>query len=690
MNNRFKRLSVLGLIVVLCTMYAQEPMADSDDIVSTAQIEEVSVPEESDDLEMAGFDIGPDAADEFVLRDDEPSDDEFDLDDTFEVDAADDFAAQDDEKTTSKEIKNSDMVPEEQGKHLSAGMSGEALAKEHDEAIVQDDQISAASELAESAEREHSDAIFRDTEATKREIAQESAISPSDMTFDVDKKRKETIDLVHRAVQELKTQPLDIACNHFSHTKKFVYGDLYIFLFDMSGTCLAHGEDAHLIWQNLYDLKDWVGTFVIQELIKKAKAGGGWVTYGWRNATKSGYVQLVEKDGVAYAIGSGYFSHSKEEAVINIVKGGVATFDRIKKEKQPVDWAFSRMSYPGGQFIAGNLYLYALDFQGNIMAQGDRPGLIGSNAWNYQDENGLYVNREIVKKLQTTTEGVWVEYVSKRSKKKAYAQKVKGPDGKQYFIACGYYPGADRAQTVELVRKGYQFMKTSGKTSAVTAFSERRNDDFRYGDLALVVYDLKGKVIADGSNADNIGRRMFNAQDEDGVYYVQNILKRATKEGIWTNAKIRGAFQSTYSQRIDLGVAQYVITCSYYPVSKPETMTLLVQSAASYLKSNPREKAFAEFVKLGGSKFQRGDLKLTVVDTMGLCYAYGDDADLIWRNIFKAKDDDGRQFIKIFINEAQQGPSVIKTKLNRAEKTNFVVSVEKEGKTYIVVSGYYQ
>ncbi|TET35707.1 hypothetical protein E3J61_01645 [Candidatus Dependentiae bacterium] len=713
MSNTFKRFSMLGLFILLGTIYAQEPMDDSDDIVSMEIAEEIVVPEESEDIEMIDFDIGPDAADEFVLREEGTEDS-----------ATDELSSlQEDEQTTVKEVEVSGKEID-----LSADLSAEALAEEEalaqeddivdeldeleevdvsegaepadqdmeaeepdeeDEAIVLDEQISAASEVAESVERELSDAIFRDTEKTKREVAREVAISPSDMTFDVDKKRKETIDLVHRAVQELKTQPLDIACNRFSHTKNFVYGDLYIFLFDVNGINLAHGEDAQLIWKNLYDLKDWVGTFIVQELIKKAKAGGGWVTYGWRNATKSAYVKLVEKEGKAYVVGSGYFSHSKEEAVVNIVKGGVATFDRIKKEKQPVDWAFSRMSYPGGQFVAGDLYLYALDFQGNIMAQGDRPGLIGSNAWNYQDANDLYVNREIVKKLKNTTEGVWVEYVSKRATKKAYAQRVKGPDGKQYFIACGYYPEADRAQAVELVRKGYSFMKTHGKTSAVTSFSERRSDDFRYGDLDLIVYDLKGKVIADGGNADNIGRRMYNTQDEDGVYYVQSILKRATKEGIWTNAKIRGAFQSTYSQRIDLGIAQYVITCSYYPVSKPETMTLLVQSGASYLKANPREKAFAEFVEREG-KFQRGDLKLTVVDTMGLCYAYGDDADLIWRNIFKAKDDDGRQFIKMFINEAQQGPSVIKTKLNRAEKTNFVVSVEKEGKTYIVSSGYYQ
>ena len=700
MSNTFKRFSMLGLFILLGTIYAQEPMDFSDDIVSPEIAQDIVVPEESEDIEMIDFDIGPDAADEFVLQEEDTEDSATDEQTTVKevevsgkeddiVDELDDLEEVD--VSEGAEPADQDMVEgaeESMMEPTEPDMETEEPDKE-DEAIVRDEQISAASEVAESVEREHSDAIFRDTEKTKREVAREVAISPSDMTFDVDKKRKETIDLVHRAVQELKTQPLDIACNRFSHTKNFVYGDLYIFLFDMSGTCLAHGEDAHLIWKNLYDLKDWVGTFIVQELIKKAKNGGGWVTYGWRNATKSTYVKLVEKEGKAYVIGSGYFSHSKEEAVVNIVKGGVATFDRIKKEKQPVDWAFSRMSYPGGQFVAGDLYLYALDFQGNIMAQGDRPGLIGSNSWNYQDAKGLYVNREIVKKLKNTTEGVWVEYVSKRAQKKAYAQKVKGPDGKQYFIACGYYPEADRAQAVELVRKGYSFMKTHGKTSAVTSFSERRSDDFRYGDLDLIVYDLKGKVIADGGNADNIGRRMYNTQDEDGVYYVQNILKRATKEGIWTNAKIRGAFQSTYSQRIDLGIAQYVITCSYYPVSKPETMTLLVQSGASYLKANPREKAFAEFVEREG-RFQRGDLKLTVVDTMGLCYAYGDDADLIWRNIFKAKDDNGRPFIKMFINEAQQGPSVIKTKLNRAEKTNFVVSVEKEGKTYIVASGYYQ
>jgi hypothetical protein len=539
-------------------------------------------------------------------------------------------------------------------------------------------------------------AIDQNSESFQRSLPSVAVTTPGapvnaadTLGFNTDKKRQEVIALVERAVKEVQMQPLDIACNRFTHTKEFIHGDLYIFMYDIHGTCLAHGDDAYLLWQNKIDLTDWVGTPIVKQIIKKAQQGGGWVTYGWNNGTKVAYVRLVEKEGKSYVVGAGFFPHSKEETVVNLVKGGVALFNQVKKENQPIYWAFSRMSYPSGSFVAGNLYLYALDFHGKILAQGDRPGLINSNSWDYQDEKGLYVNREIIRRLENSNEGTWVEYISKRALKRAYAEKVVDKQGNKYFIACGYYPDADRNAVVNLVRKGYQFMKTSGKTNAVREFSQRSSDDYRYGDLYLVVYDMNGRIIADGSNADNIGRNMYAEVDQDKFPYIQKMIKRATKEGIWINAKIQGSFQSTYAQKVDLGITQFVIACSYYPVSKPETMMLLVQSGMSFLKANPREEAFAQFVKRDGS-FRRGDLQLTVVDETGLCYAYGDDVDLIWRNIFDVKDEAGRPFIKMFINQVQQGPTVIKTKLNNAIKVNYVTSLEKDGKIYVLSSGYYQ
>ncbi len=587
-----------------------------------------------------------------------------------------------------------DVVDDEQEEIIE---SNAQLATELDEAIGQEmqafDEDSAADEevatLVDDMEVEDDDIVTGFLRADEKPTIAAPLQQDNGYSYDIEQKRKEVLDLVKRATKELQSNPLDVACNRFTHTKEFIKGDLYVFVYDARGICFAHGEDSHLLWKNLYDLKDWVGTPVIQNLIKMAKEGGGWVTYGWHNATKVSYVELVEKEGIPYVVGSGFYPQSKQEAVVNLVKGGVALFDRVKKEGKPADWAFSRMSYPTGSFAVGNLYLYALDFNGTIMAQGERPGLIGSNAWDYKDKNGVYVNREIVKKLQLSTQGVWVDYTSKRALKRAYAEKVKSKDGKEYFIACGYYPEADRERTVDLVRKAYQFMKINGKTNSVEEFSQRRSDAFRYGDLFIVVYDLQGRIIADGGNADNIGQNMLDAKDEDDFEYVKSTLKRATKTGVWINAKIKGSFRSTFAQRIDLGVGQYVITSSYYPVSKSETMILLVQSAVSYLKANNRERAFEQFVSPGG-QFRRGDLEIVAVDTAGLCYAYGDDYDLIWRNIFNIKDEKGRPFIQEFINRSQQGSVTVTTHMNNAVKKNFVMSVEKDGKTYVLSSGYYE
>lgn len=512
------------------------------------------------------------------------------------------------------------------------------------------------------------------------------------LTFDIDKKKQEVVTLVEEAAKALRKRQFDKACHAFSHTKEFIKGELYVFLFDMKGTCFAHGEDPQLIWKNLIDLTDWVGTPIVKEILKSARHGGGWVTYGWHNATKISYIQQVEKDGKVYAIGCGFYPQSKKEAVVNLVKGAVALFTEVKEAGRPADWAFSRMSYPSGQFVSGNLYVYALDFSGNIYAQGERPGLIGTNSWNYRDSKGKYVNREIVNKLKTATKGVWVSYISKRAQKEAYAEKVVDAHGKEYFIACGFYPEANRERVEDLVRKGYQFMKSSGKSAAIDEFSSRQSNDYRYGDLFLVVYGLtgkmKGKIIAHGGNADAIGVNALDEKDDDDRPYIKELLNRATTTGIWMNAKVKGAFQSTFAAQIDLGVDSFVIACSYYPVSKPETLTLLVQSAESFLKDNPREEAFAMFVS-GDGNFRRGDLQIFALGEEGLCYAYGDDYNLIWRNIIKLQDDEGRPFVKMIINAASKGPNFLEVKLNQATKALFVMPVTKEGKKYIVGSGFY-
>jgi signal transduction histidine kinase len=60
--------------------------------------------------------------------------------------------------------------------------------------------------------------------------------------------------------------------------------DLYPFIYDLSGRCVAHGARPALIGKNLLDLKDQDGKYLIREMIRLAReSGSGWVNYKWPN-----------------------------------------------------------------------------------------------------------------------------------------------------------------------------------------------------------------------------------------------------------------------------------------------------------------------------------------------------------------------------------------------------------------------
>jgi cytochrome c len=78
----------------------------------------------------------------------------------------------------------------------------------------------------------------------------------------------------------------------------------------------------------------------------------------------------------------------------------------------------------------------------------------------------------------------------------------------------------------------------------------------------------------------------------------------------------------------------------------------LVEKAASYIKSEGKEKAFAEFTNNKG-KFVDRDLYIFVVDFKGLTLAHGGNAKLVGKDMSELKDADGEFFIKKMITQAK-------------------------------------
>jgi cytochrome c len=86
--------------------------------------------------------------------------------------------------------------------------------------------------------------------------------------------------------------------------------DLYPFIYDMSGVCLAHGARPALIGKNLLDLKDQDGKYLIREMVDIANGTGkGWVNYKWPNPLNNKIedkASYVEKMG-DYFVGVGVY-----------------------------------------------------------------------------------------------------------------------------------------------------------------------------------------------------------------------------------------------------------------------------------------------------------------------------------------------------------------------------------------------
>lgn len=118
--------------------------------------------------------------------------------------------------------------------------------------------------------------------------------------------KDEAVAFVNKAVKMIKTsgQGTAFAAINNPADKNFHKGELYIFVYDKNGVCLAHGANSALIGKNLMNWKDADGKLFVKEYIDKATASGAvWTSYKFFNPV-SRKIQL--KDAYTVKVGSLY------------------------------------------------------------------------------------------------------------------------------------------------------------------------------------------------------------------------------------------------------------------------------------------------------------------------------------------------------------------------------------------------
>ncbi|HTH15171.1 MAG TPA: cache domain-containing protein [Magnetospirillum sp.] len=82
--------------------------------------------------------------------------------------------------------------------------------------------------------------------------------------------------------------------------------DLYVFVYDDAGNCVAHGANKALIGKNLIDIRDSDGKALIREIVAVKTAG--WVDFKWQNpqtkAIEQKHAYVVRAEGYTFGVGA--------------------------------------------------------------------------------------------------------------------------------------------------------------------------------------------------------------------------------------------------------------------------------------------------------------------------------------------------------------------------------------------------
>lgn len=113
--------------------------------------------------------------------------------------------------------------------------------------------------------------------------------------------KSRVINFVDGAVAKFNADGQEAAFEAFETAQgEFIDEELYVFVIDLEGNMLSHGFQPELIGQNLYDLQDINGKYIIRDLLEiTASSDTGWSWYYWEdpltNATekKFSYVRKV-------------------------------------------------------------------------------------------------------------------------------------------------------------------------------------------------------------------------------------------------------------------------------------------------------------------------------------------------------------------------------------------------------------
>ncbi|MGZ3770929.1 MAG: cache domain-containing protein [Bdellovibrio sp.] len=326
--------------------------------------------------------------------------------------------------------------------------------------------------------------------------------------------------------------------------------------------------------------------------------------------------------------------------------------------------AFKEFSVVGSRWRKGEIYIFVLDPQGNMLVHPD-PNLEGKNVIDLKDINGKPIIQGLIEAataVPSKPEG-WYHYqwpvpggILPRWKS-SYVQLTKPSSGHEYIVGCGVYnEKMERRFVVDAVREAVGLIEKLG----AQAFAQFRDPKgpFLAKDEYVFVYDTNGVNLVLPPFPNLEGRNLLSFKDTQGKYLIREMLELLKKqqagwvEYMWPKPGESVSTQkSAFVSKAKLGDAWVLVGSGVYladapkaasitrTMTAPELITLVTEACEIFQKKG--EQAFPEF-RTHGSKWLHDQTYFFVWSMDGKRIFHGADPSSEGQSVKTMKDILGR------------------------------------------------